>query len=168
MTHAGALRVRPAVAEDAPLLAGWAADMAWETEHKRLDSATVLAGVAAGIADPLKARYYVAMHDLPLAGRETVGQPVGTLMLTTEWSDWRNGWWWWIQSVYVDPGHRRQGVFAALYRHVREQALAVPDVLGLRLYVEQDNKAALRTYEAQSMRDAGYRLLAETFERPTG
>ena len=107
MTHAGALRVRPAVADDAPLLAGWAADMAWETEHKRLDS-----------------------------GR--------------------------------DPGHRRQGVFAVLYRHVREQALAVPDVLGLRLYVEQDNKAALRTYEALGMRDAGYRLLAETFERPAG
>ena len=158
-------RVRTAVADDAPLLAGWAVDMAWETERKRLDPATVQAGVQAGIADPLKARYFVAMHDLPLAGRETLGQPVGTLMLTTEWSDWRNGWWWWIQSVYVDPAHRRGGVFAALYRHVREQALAVPEVLGLRLYVEQENDAARRTYASVGMRDAGYRLLAETFER---
>ncbi|MFP7723584.1 GNAT family N-acetyltransferase [Lysobacter sp. A3-1-A15] len=165
MNDASALRVRPAVTDDAPLLARWAADMAWETEHKRLDPDTVLRGVAAGIADPLKARYFVAVREAVLGGRETVGQAVGMLMLTTEWSDWRNGWWWWIQSVHVDPGHRRQGVFRGLYRHVREAALAEPDVLGLRLYVEQDNEAALRTYAALGMHDAGYRLLAEAFER---
>ena len=164
----GGLRIRDAEAADAPLLAEWAAAMAWETEGKRLDPATVALGVSNALADPLRARYFIAMRQAEVAGRETLALPVGTLMLTDEWSDWRNGWWWWIQSVYVDPGHRRQGVFAALYRHVREQALAVPDVLGLRLYVEQDNDAAMRTYEALGMRDAGYRLLAEMFERPAG
>lgn len=161
-----ALRVRPAVAGDVALLAGWATAMAWETEHKRLDAGTVAAGVAAGLADAARARYYIASLEATVAGRETLAQPVGTLMLTTEWSDWRNGWWWWIQSVYVDPGHRRRGVFAALYRHVRSQALAARDVVGLRLYVEKDNEAARRTYAAMGMADAGYRLLAEAFERP--
>ena len=164
----GTLRIRDAEAADAPLLADWAAAMAWETEQKRLDPATVALGVSNALADPLRARYFVAMRQAQVAGRETLALPVGTLMLTDEWSDWRNGWWWWIQSVYVPPAERRTGVFAALYRHVREQALAVPDVLGLRLYVEQDNDAALRTYEALGMRDAGYRLLAEAFERPAG
>ena len=161
----GGLRIRDAEAADAPLLAEWAAAMAWETEGKRLDPATVALGVSNALADPLRARYFIAMRQAEVAGRETLALPVGTLMLTDEWSDWRNGWWWWIQSVYVDPAHRRGGVFAALYRHVREQALAVPEVLGLRLYVEQENDAARRTYASVGMRDAGYRLLAETFER---
>ena len=153
------LQVRAATADDLDLMARWAQAMAIETEDKALDADIVTRGIAAGLADPGRARYYVASVD---------DEAAGTLMLTTEWSDWRNGWWWWIQSVYVDPGHRRQGVFAALYRHVREQALDVPDVLGLRLYVEQDNEAARRTYGALGMRDAGYRLLAETFKRPAG
>src|SRR3546814_3907296 len=74
-------------------------------------------------------------------------------MLTREWSDWRNGDWWWIQSVYVVPAWRRQGVFAALYRHVEELALATPGVVGLRLYVERGNDAARRTYAALDMVD---------------
>ena len=79
-------------------------------------------------------------------------------MLTREWSDWRNGDWWWIQSVYVPDAHRRQGVFAALYRHVEQLARDTPGVVGLRLYVERDNANAQRTYEALGMRDAGYRI----------
>ena len=152
------LRIRPAQASDASLLADWAGAMALETEGKQLDADLVRAGVAAGIADPAKARYFVAMRDAALAGAETVGVPVGTLMLTTEWSDWRNGHWWWIQSVYVPPEHRRQGVFAALYRHVEALARETPGVVGLRLYVERDNAAAQRTYEALGMRDEGYRI----------
>jgi ribosomal protein S18 acetylase RimI-like enzyme len=152
------LRIRPAQASDASLLADWAGAMALETEGKQLDADLVRAGVAAGIADPAKARYFVAMRDAALAGAETVGVPVGTLMLTTEWSDWRNGHWWWIQSVYVPPEHRRQGVFAALYRHVEALARETPGVVGLRLYVERDNAAAQRTYEAIGMRDEGYRI----------
>jgi ribosomal protein S18 acetylase RimI-like enzyme len=156
-------RIRDAVAADLELLAQWAQAMAWETEHKRLDADTVRAGVAAGLADPGRARYFVAMHDAALAGHETVGIATGTLMLTREWSDWRNGDWWWIQSVYVAPAHRRQGVFAALYRHVEAQARATPGVVGLRLYVEKANAAAQRTYAALGMQDAGYAMYEQEF-----
>jgi GNAT superfamily N-acetyltransferase len=151
-------RIRCAEAADAGLLARWARAMAMETEHRQLDAATVDAGVAAGLDDPLKARYFIAMQDAPVAGRETIGSAVGTLMLTREWSDWRNGDWWWIQSVYVAPEHRRQGVFAALYRHVEQLARATPGVIGLRLYVERDNARAQSTYAALGMDDAGYRI----------
>src|SRR4249919_4316461 len=132
--------------------------MAMETEGKRLDPQVVHDGVANGIADPAKARYFVAMEDASVAGAETLGIPVGTLMLTREWSDWRNGHWWWIQSVYVVPTHRRQGVFAALYRHVEQLARATPGVIGLRLYVERENAIAHRTYAALGMQDAGYAM----------
>jgi ribosomal protein S18 acetylase RimI-like enzyme len=156
-------RIRPADAADVDLLARWAQAMAWETEHKRLDDDTVRAGVAAGLAEPMRARYFVAMEDAPVAGHETLGVPVGTLMLTTEWSDWRNGDWWWIQSVYVPPGHRRRGVFAALYRHVEALGRATPGVVGLRLYVEHANHAAQRTYAALGMVDAGYAIREQEF-----
>lgn len=155
----GSLRVRGAVAGDADRLAQWALAMAWETEHKRLDAETVLAGVTAGIADPAKARYFVAMREVPVAGRELIAEPVGMLMLTTEWSDWRCGHWWWIQSVYVPPQHRRGGVFRTLYAHVEQLAREAGDVVGLRLYVEADNAVAQRTYAALGMADAGYRIL---------
>lgn len=160
----GSLRVRGAVAGDADLLAQWALAMAWETEHRRLDAETVLAGVTAGIADPAKARYFVAMREVPVAGRELIAEPVGMLMLTTEWSDWRCGHWWWIQSVYVPPQHRRGGVFRALYAHVEQLARGAGDVVGLRLYVEANNAVAQRTYAALGMADAGYRIL----EAPLG
>jgi ribosomal protein S18 acetylase RimI-like enzyme len=86
---------------------------------------------------------------------------VGQLMLTTEWSDWRCGWWWWIQSVYVRPEARRGGVFRALYRSVLEDANRAGDVRGVRLYVEQENLRAQRTYEALGMRRGRY-LVFET------
>src|SRR5688572_32916475 len=132
--------------------------MALETEHKQLDRDTLQAGIAAGIGDGAGARYFIAMQDAALAGHETVGMPVGTLMLTSEWSDWRNGDWWWIQSVYVPPQHRRKGVYAALYRHVERLARDSENVIGLRLYVEKENDVAQRTYESLGMRDSGYRL----------
>lgn len=158
-------RIRDANEGDGALLAQWAVAMALETEHKRLDPDTVRAGVDAGIADPGRARYFVAMHEAALAGRETVAEPVGTLMLTREWSDWRNGEWWWIQSVYVTPGHRRRGVFRALYRHVERQARAGEGVIGLRLYVERGNRGAHATYAALGMVDAGYDILEQEFGR---
>ncbi len=161
----GVLRVREAVAADAPRLAEWAAAMALETEHKRLDAPTVLAGVTAGIADASKARYFVAVREVPVAGRELIVEPLGMLMLTTEWSDWRCGHWWWIQSVYVPPEHRRAGVFRALYAHVERLAGESGDVVGLRLYVEADNAVAQRTYAALGMADAGYRILESAFAR---
>ena len=154
----GRLRVRDAVPTDAERLAEWARTMAYETEHLELDAQTVLDGVAQGIADASKARYFVAVHEVPVAGGEVIAEPVGMLMLTSEWSDWRCGHWWWIQSVYVAPAHRRAGVFRALYAHVHALAAPRDDVLGLRLYVECDNAAAMATYAALGMRDAGYRI----------
>lgn len=141
------LHIRTAVEGDLERLVEWGTAMAWETERKRLNIETVTHGVRAGLADPGKARYFVAERD---------NQPAGTLMLTFEWSDWRNGQWWWIQSVYVPTAHRRQGVFAALYRHVHELAMDTPGVCGLRLYVEKENIAAQRTYESLGMVDARY------------
>lgn len=159
------LRIREAHAHDRDLLAQWAAAMAWETEHKRLDPDTISTGIEAGLADPAKARYYLAMSEVGVAGRETIATAAGTLMLTREWSDWRNGDWWWIQSVYVPPAHRRQGVFAALYRHVEQLARDTPGVIGLRLYVERDNTNAQGTYAALGMSDAGYRIFEAEFTR---
>lgn len=142
--------IRLAEPYDAQLLATWAQTMAMETEHKQLDTDTVLKGVQAGIGDVKRARYFIAMLD---------NKPAGTLMLTTEWSDWRNGDWWWIQSVYVHPDFRRRGVFQSLYHHVKVLAEEAPDVCGLRLYVEHDNKNAQHTYDALGMQDAGYRMM---------
>lgn len=159
------LRIREAHAHDRDLLAEWAIAMAWETEHKKLDPDTVRRGMAAGIADPAKARYFIAMDEAEIAGRETIAAPVGTLMLTREWSDWRDGDWWWIQSVYVPPGHRRKGVFAALYRHVEKLARESQGVVGLRLYVERDNANAQKTYASLGMVDAGYAIFEAEFAR---
>ncbi len=156
-------RIRTAETGDLDWLAEGAQAMAWETERKRLDPQTLRAGIAAGLADAAKARYFIAMQDLTLAGAETVGMPVGTLMLTHEWSDWRNGDWWWIQSVYVPPEHRRKGVFAALYRHVAALARSEPGVAGLRLYVEKENAVAQRTYASLGMADAGYLIYEDEF-----
>jgi len=149
------IRVRDAVADDCDWLADGAVEMALETEHKRLDAATVRAGIAAGLADAAKARYFVAIDDDDVR--------VGTLMLTHEWSDWRNGDWWWIQSVYVVPGARRRGVFAALYRHAGAQARATAGVIGLRLYVERANAVAQAAYRGLGMEDAGYFVFEAPF-----
>ena len=146
------IKVRTAVRADAPRLAHWAAAMALETEHKRLDADTVLRGVQRVFDEPGRGRYLVAERD---------GEAAGTLMLTYEWSDWRCADWWWIQSVYVAPAHRRQGVYAALYTHVRDEAAARRDVCGLRLYVEKENAAAQRTYATLGMQDAGYFMYEE-------
>lgn len=147
------LAIRDASTGDTAMLADWACAMAWETEHKRLDRDIVARGVAAVFAMPGRGRYFVA---------ERGGECAGTLMLTYEWSDWRCANWWWIQSVYVAPQHRRTGVYAALYRHVDALARTDGNVCGLRLYVEKENAAAQATYQSLAMRDAGYLM----FEAP--
>ena len=151
------LHIRPARAEDADLLARWAQAMALETENKILPDADVRPGIARGIADPTLARYFVAERD---------GVPAGTLMFTFEWSDWRNGLWWWIQSVYVPPEFRRQGIYRALYAYVRALAQADAGVCGIRLYVEKDNRSARSTYEALGMQDAHYRIYEQDIRPP--
>jgi GNAT superfamily N-acetyltransferase len=92
---------------------------------------------------------------------EVKAERVGGLLVTFEWSDWRCGWWWWLQSVYVEPGHRGHGVFSALLTAVDAEAAATPNALGLRLYVEQDNRRAQAVYAARGFEDARYRV----FER---
>lgn len=148
--------IRPANENDIEPMARWAEAMAWETECKRLNPDAIRRGILAGFKDPERARYYIAQ-----AGDELAG----TLMITFEWSDWRCAWWWWIQSVYVAPNHRRKGVYRALHKHVQALAKARDDVCGLRLYVERDNIRAQRTYETLGMRDAGYRMYVTAFDR---
>ncbi len=116
--------------------------MAEESEGLRLDIATLSSGVRAALADSAKCLYYIA---------EIQDRPVGQTMVTYEWSDWRNAWLWWIQSVYVLPEARRKGVFRRLYAHVREAALARGDVCGLRLYVHRANGGAISTYQRLGM-----------------
>jgi GNAT superfamily N-acetyltransferase len=149
-----AIEIRPAHGGDVALLAEWAQAMAFETEHKRLDPDTITRGITEGVADPARSRYFIA---------EIGGEPVGTLMFTFEWSDWRCAWWWWLQSVYVPPAHRRKGVYRTMYEHVQALAAQAPDVCGIRLYVERGNIRAQRTYESLGMNDAGYWMFESEF-----
>lgn len=144
------INVREATPEDAAVIAGYNSDMATETEGKALDPRQVEPGAAALLDDAAKGRYWVAFSD---------DRIVGQLMVTYEWSDWRNGNIWWIQSVYVHPECRRQGVFRALYRHVESLARATPGVIGLRLYVESGNTRAQQTYEALGMVKSNYLVM---------
>ena len=151
-----AIKVRAARQEDVSLMARWAEAMALETEDKPLASAVVARGIQRAFDDPQKGLYYMA---------EIGGQPAGTLMLTWEWSDWRDGWWWWIQSVFVDEPFRRRGVYRALYAHVLALAEAHPEVRGIRLYVEQENSNARRTYEYLGMLHPGYVMYEKVISR---
>jgi GNAT superfamily N-acetyltransferase len=141
--------LRPATPADADAVAAFNAALALESEGKQLDPATLAAGVRAVLADPAKGVYTVA---------EGGGEVVGQLMLTTEWSDWRNGWFWWIQSVYVRPDVRRGGVFRALFADVLARAAADPAVIGIRLYMEPGNARARQTYRSLGMSEAGYEV----------
>jgi GNAT superfamily N-acetyltransferase len=148
--------LRDATLADLDALVEFNAAMAWETEHKRLDPAVLRPGVAAVFDDPRRGFYRVA---------ERAGTVVGGLLVTYEWSDWRCGDWWWIQSVYVRPEARGHGVFGALYRDVAARARAAGAV-GLRLYVERDNQRAQRTYAALGMDETAYRLFEQEFGAP--
>jgi len=143
------ITVRRAGPADAAVVAEFNRRLAEETEGKALDAAVLRAGVEAGLVDENRGLYFVA---------EDGGEVVGQLMLTREWSDWRNGWIWWIQSVYVRIEARRRGTFRALYRHVYEAAKADAGVIGLRLYVEHANVPAQQTYERLGMTRTGYLL----------
>ena len=146
--------VRPATTEDWQVVVDFNCRLARESENKRLDTAAVRAGVQALLDDPAKGRYFVACF-----GERIVGQ----MMHTWEWSDWRNGQIWWLQSVYVDPEFRRQGVFRLLFEHIRREAEADENVVGLRLYVENANQAAHDTYRRMGMNATGYSVMETLF-----
>ena len=132
-----------------PVIVEFNRRLALETESKVLEPAVLEAGVACALADPERLRYWVA---------EVPGevQPVGQAAITREWSDWRKGWIWWLQSVYVAEAFRGRGIFRALFHQIRAEAKALPDVIGLRLYVEDSNEPARRTYQALGMKPGGY------------
>jgi GNAT superfamily N-acetyltransferase len=146
------LQIRRAEAGDDAVIAGFNIAMAEETEGKRLLPHVVAQGVRRLLAEPALGFYLVA---------EAEGGVVGALMVTTEWSDWRNGRFWWLQSVYVRPAWRRRGVFRALYAYVTAAAALEPDVCGFRLYVERENRAAQATYRTLGMHETDYLLLEQ-------
>jgi GNAT superfamily N-acetyltransferase len=146
-TQNAAVVYRPAVAADAAAIAGFQIAMARETESLELNAATVDKGVRAVFETPSRGQYFVA---------EDAGRVIGSLLITYEWSDWRNGTIWWIQSVYVEPSHRGSGVFKGLYNHVRERVQNDPSLMGLRLYVEQNNTRAQEVYRKLGMRGDHY------------
>jgi ribosomal protein S18 acetylase RimI-like enzyme len=129
--------------------------MAEETEGRQLDPDVIRSGVARLLKDPAKGRYWIASVD---------GKVAGQIMVTYEWSDWRDGMLWWIQSVYVPEEFRRQGVFSAMYRHVELLAGSDSDACGIRLYVENTNRRAQDTYRKLGMTEPGYRVMESVFK----
>ena len=148
------LRVRTATLADAERIAAFQQAMALETEGKMLDATTLRRGVAGVFEAPEKGFYLVAIAD----AESDTAPVVASLLITYEWSDWRNATFWWIQSVYVDAGWRRKGVYRAMYDHVLSLACARGDVCGIRLYVERTNAIAQQTYDNLGMHKSHYDL----------
>ncbi len=141
--------IREAMLSDYMIISRFQEKMAMETENLHLNPETVQAGVKAVFADPSRGSYYIA---------ETRGAIAGCLLTTFEWSDWRNGWILWIQSVYVSPEHRKQGVFKMLYLHIKQMVEDVADFKGIRLYVDKTNEGANSVYRRCGMDAEHYRL----------
>jgi len=149
--------VRRANSDDVERLVEFNRAMALETEDKILDRAVLHPGVTRVLAEPHRGFYLVAECD---------GGVCGCLMITFEWSDWRNGDWWWLQSVYIEPAFRRRGVFRALHAQVENAARATSGVVGLRLYVERENQRAQQTYASLGMHEAAYSMWETEYPRP--
>jgi GNAT superfamily N-acetyltransferase len=131
------IMIRPARPDDLNVIVQFNQALAGETEDKALDDAVIREGVRRLLADSRRGRYFIAEVD---------GMVVGQTMVTYEWSDWRNGDFWWIQSVYVSPEFRSRGVFRSLHAHVRDAANQADGVCGLRLYVYERNARAMEAY----------------------
>lgn len=144
--------VRNARLRDVPALTEFNIAMAKETENKVLSDAKVKAGMSAVIRHPGHGFYLVA---------EVNGQIAGSLLITREWSDWREGVFWWIQSVYVPPKFRKRGIYRALYDAIKARAKSNPEVCGFRLYVEKNNRAAMAVYSKLGMIETDYRIYEE-------
>ena len=143
------IKIREAALTDLPVIAAFNVRLARESEDLALDPARVHSGVEALLNDSAKGTYYVA---------EVAGAVAGQLMITYEWSDWRNGNIWWIQSVYVKSEFRRAGIFSALFDHIRSLARSRKDVCGLRLYVHEENTRASQSYERLGMARTRYEI----------
>lgn len=148
------MRIRKANLSDAEIITGFNKRIAWETESRRLNRVRVQRGVLGLLKDKAKGMYFVA---------EEKGVIAGQLLITFEWSDWRNGNFWWIQSVYVAPEFRERGVFRSLYAHVHKLATSRKDVCGLRLYVEDNNTRAQKAYVRLGMKESHYKFFEIDF-----
>ena len=141
------LLVREAKKSDACKIVEFQMAMALETESLELEKNVLTLGVNAVLEDPSKARYFIA---------EEGGNSIGMLMITLEWSDWRNGWVWWIQSVYTDPKYRGKGVYKLLYQYIKTHVQRSDNIRGIRLYVDKTNVTAQKVYKALGMNGDHY------------
>ena len=144
--------IRKAIVDDAEAIIQFNKSMALETESLILDDDIISKGVRHILSNPNSAFYIVA---------ELNNKIIASLMITTEWSDWRNGFFWWIQSVYVVSEFRRKGIYKKLYNFVKELSESKEDVIGFRLYVELNNIIAINTYKSLGMNETHYRLYEE-------
>ena len=143
------ITIRKAKQDEWAIIASFQQAMALETEKIQLDLSTLEQGIKAVFKDTSKGCYYVAASDQ---------QIIGTLMITYEWSDWRNRTVYWIQSVYVHPNHRRKGVYRQLYAYIQTLAAENDTIGGVRLYVDKTNQNAIKTYESLGMNGEHYQL----------
>jgi len=150
------IRVRRAITTDIGTIVDFNAAMARETENIILPRQRLTDGVTSVFEDSTKGFYVVAESD---------GAVVGQMMITYEWSDWRNSVFWWIQSVYVLSSHRRIGVFRSLFEYVKRLAERAPDICGLRLYVASDNQSAQQVYQSLNMKKSHYELYEMSFDQ---
>ena len=139
--------VRKATPEDAQFILQCQLDMAWETEQVRLSEEVTSAGIWAALNDINRGFYIIA---------EVAETAVGCLMITREWSDWRNAWIWWVQSVYIVPSHRRSGVYSKMYHYIRQLVEQNTETAGIRLYVDNTNENARKVYTALGMNGDHY------------
>ena len=152
------ITIRAANLSDTAIVADFNLRMAWETEERRLDDTRVQAGVAALLSDSARGTYFLAETE-----KDGATVVAGQLLITYEWSDWRNGNFWWIQSVYVSEEFRSRGIFRALFGHIQTLARARNDVCGLRLYMDAHNSGARRTYERLGLKQTNYEMFEIDF-----
>lgn len=158
MQSSPCIHVRQAELQDASVLVEFSLAMARETEGRQLDLARLLEGTHALLGAAERGFFILAEHH-----EGTLRRPVGQLMITFEWSDWRNGMFWWVQSVYVDPAWRRRGVYRSMHHHIVQKAKGNPAVCGIRLYVEQDNQVAQSVYLRVGLSPSGYSVFEQDF-----
>lgn len=143
------IEIRQATSTDVETIVNFNIALCQETEGRELDRLTVMEGVRRFVSEPGRGKYFVAN-----IGGEVVGQTAYTF----EWSDWRNGEIWWIQSVYVNPRYRGNGVFSALFAHIKELGENDTECCGIRLYMERENQAARKSYQRLGINEAGYEV----------
>ena len=152
------IHIRPAARDDVDTIIEFNRAMALETERRQLDIAILRRGGLALLDSPEYGFYILAER-----AEDENHKPIGQLMVTYEWSDWRNGLFWWIQSVYVIPDWRRMGVFRAMYDHILVKARAEPRVCGIRLYVERENHRAQNVYQRMGLQSSSYIVYEQDF-----